>query len=71
MTSFSCVKDAKLERLPVVVKQECVSVSMEKFLKRYDVALRQTVTFIGTGQPNATTMLNPQPILAPHPLAQH
>ena len=31
MTDVSCVKDTKLERLPVVVKQECVSVNIENF----------------------------------------
>ena len=31
LTDLSCVKDAKLERLPVVVEQECISVYMENF----------------------------------------
>ena len=31
LTEVSCVKDAKLERLPVVVNQECVSVDIENF----------------------------------------
>ena len=31
LTKVSCVKDAKLERLPVVVEQECISVYMENF----------------------------------------
>ena len=71
LTEVSFVKDAKLETFPVVVGEECISVYMDNFPGSSVVALRQTVTFIVTGQPKTTTMLNPQPIFAPHPLAQH